>query len=218
MHRIIARRLGRIAFGIVLLIGVSTLVHRALAHEGSGRQASTELACIIAGAWVGGAAFGWLVRLVAQAVLVRRAQAVPEALFAASLIVPIAGIALLLPITLHLPFAFAFGISGFQDWVYASIWITGATHVALAVMCALRAHRLAQGRPAMSPLRIYTIAVFISCVPFVVIVLPPIVVALTGLPFLLLLQAMETVANRERTEVAAIPQLPCAIAALPAIV
>jgi hypothetical protein len=47
------------------------------------------------------------------------------------------------------------------------------------------------------------------------LVIPPILVALTALPFLRLLRTMQRLAERERTEIAAVQQLPLAIAVLP---
>lgn len=58
----------------------------------------------------------------------------------------------------------------------------------------------------MDPSRIFGITVAVSCVPFVLLFLiPPVLVAITLLPILLLLYGMESVVDRERDELARLP-------------
>jgi hypothetical protein len=78
----------------------------------------------------------------------------------------------------------------------------------------VRASQLAHGKRAWSPLTIYTVTLIVSCVPFIVLLaIPPLLVALTGLPFQPILRAMEPIAARERDELAgAAHELPFAIA------
>ena len=69
---------------------------------------------------------------------------------------------------------------------------------------AVRAHELVAGGPARSPRSIYIATVTASCVPFILLfAIPPVLVAITGLPFIPLLHAMETVVARERQAIAA---------------
>jgi hypothetical protein len=217
MQQLIARRLGRIVFGAVLVAGVAALTTMAWAggprywgHRWGPHWPNS--AQVIGLAWFAALMLGALVRFVAGRV---RWSCEPEALFGPSLIVPTAGIALLAPITLHLPFALLIsGTRGFDQWVEASLWITAIAHIAFAGMSMRRAHRLIAERPAPSPRRIYLITVLVSCVPFIVLWgIPPVLVALTAAPFVPLLHHMQRMVDRERTEIAAITQsLPRAIA------
>jgi hypothetical protein len=189
--QIIARRVGRIAFGVVLLAGV---VHLILAGGFSAARI-IELTWLAAG----------LVGVVAWRVASRvRFAPNPERLFAGSLMVPAAGIALLLPITLHMPVILVIRDSAaFDVWVLASMWITGLAHVVFAFTSALRGRQLVAGRPTWSPRAIYVATVVTSCVPFAVLyAIPPAIVALTALPFVPLLRAMAWVVTRERQEIA----------------
>ncbi|HEX8113578.1 MAG TPA: hypothetical protein VF516_37865, partial [Kofleriaceae bacterium] len=156
---------------------------------------------------------------------------------AASLMVPAVGIALLLPIPLHLPVvALLADLDFFDVWAMGSLWITGLAHGVFAGLCALRAHDLAAGKRAVSPSAIYFATVLTSCVPVVfladarvafvtdmaryvgseaLLVIPPILVAFTALPLVRLLRTLQRLADRERAEIAAAQKLPLAIAVLP---
>jgi len=201
--RVIVRRKSRIAFGAVLIAGTITLVTSALGHR-------NDATLIVIVTWALAIAAGWAVRLFASEGPDR------DRLGVAGLAVPIAGIALIGPLTLHMPFALLLG-SGtrtFDDWVIVSAGITGPAHLAFAAMSMQRASRLARGKPAWRPGSIYAITLIVSCVPFIVLfAIPPILVALTGLPFLPILSVMESIAARERDELAqASHDLPFAIA------
>lgn len=215
MSQIFARRAGRIAFGLVLLVGVASIVtaawsgffetHGADRFGAVRRVGLTWLLAILAGA-------------VVQAIAARlRWRPAAEALFAESVMVPTAGIALLLPITLHLPVVvLAAGASAFDFWVTASLWITGAAHVVFAGLCVLRARQLVAGRIAITPRAIYVATLVTSCVPFVLLwAIPPLLVGVTALPFVPMLHAMQRLVDRERAEIAAAPDLPRATAVLP---
>lgn len=200
--QIIARRVGRIAFGLVLLAGVAHLI----VAGGFGAARTIELTWLTAG----------LAGVVAWRVASRvRFAPNPERLFAESLMVPAAGIALLLPITLHMPVILVIRDSAaFDVWVLASMWITGLAHAVFAFTSAVRGKHLVAGKPAWSPRKIYIATVVTSCVPFAVLyAIPPAIVALTALPFVPLLRAMDWVVTRERQELAdAQHALPRAIA------
>jgi hypothetical protein len=238
MNRIFARQVGRLAFGGVLLAGVTWLVAvlgtQSFAHRGPYTPPLQYPASeIIAVTWLAAVVAGVAAHAIAGRFAGPRS---PDARFAASLIVPATGIALLLPITLHLPFLALLGLSTFDVWAMGSLWITGLAHLVFAGLCALRAHELAAGKRAVSPYAIYFATVLTSCVPVVfladarvafvadmeldvgseaLLVIPPILVAFTALPFLRLLRTMQRLAERERTEIAAVQQLPLAVAVLP---
>ena len=232
MREVFARRIGRLAFGIALLVGVGVLA--TAVWRGSGDRfgddfgrfdaAPLDAARIIAMTWFAAIAAGlaaWVIaaRVVRWSIAPRlmRRSIDGDALFAESLMVPAAGIALLLPITLHLPVALLVSdAEGFAFWVKASLWITGIAHLVFAGMVAMRARQLVAGRPAIAPRKIYVVTVVTSCVPFIVLwAIPPVLVAITALPFLPILGAMERIVERERCELAGAPHpLPRAVAAI----
>jgi hypothetical protein len=244
MNRIFAGQLGRLAFGGVLLAGVSFLV-AALGAASFARPGPHGLLVrfpaseIIAATWLAALAAGAAASAAARAIagLVGGPRSL-DVRFAASLKVPAAGIALLLPLTLHLlpMVALGAGLYPFDVWAMGSLWITGLAHLVFAGLCALRVHELAAGKRAISPSAIYLATVLTSCVPVVfladgrvrfvtdmvldvgfeaLLVIPPILVAFTALPSLWLLRRMQRLAERERTEIAAAQQLPLAVAVLP---
>jgi hypothetical protein len=216
--QIIARRIGRIVFGGVLLAGVAHLITtacsgdlgRASIYTGRGLDAARTIE------------LSWIIAVLAGVTAWRvaaRMRFTPslEHLFAGSLIVPAIGIALALPITLHMPVILVIRDSAaFDIWVVASMWITGLAHAVFAITSALRARQLVAGagKVTWSPRRIYVATVVTSCVPFAVLyAIPPVIVAITALPFVPLLRAMEGIVVRERQEFAAAQHaLPRAVA------
>lgn len=213
MRQIFARRVGRIAFGVVLLIGAATLTTTAWSGSlGPHRLPRLDAARLIGLTWLAALLAGAVARAIAVRVPWSRGS---EALFTESLTVPAAGIALVLPISLHVPLVLLIADGeAFDVWVMASLWITGLTHIVFATLCVLRARQLVAGRPALAPRKIYVITLITSCVPFVVLyAIPPTLVALTALPFLPMLHAMERLVARERAELDAVAgNLPRAIA------
>jgi hypothetical protein len=239
MNRIFARQVGRLAFGGVLLAGVTWLVAvlgtGSFAHPGPYHSPLRLPAWeIIAATWLAALGAGQAARAIAVRFGGLRS---PDARFAASLVVPTAGIALLLPVTLQLPVvALLADLDFFDIWAMGSLWITGLAHVVFAGLCAARARELAAGKRAVSPYAIYFATVLTACVPVVfladarvvfvadmdlyvgseaLLVIPPILVAFTALPFLRLQRWMQRLAERERTEIAAAQQLPLALALPP---
>jgi hypothetical protein len=206
--QLIAGQIARITFAGVLMIGGAYLF-AAWAHPAHELHAARILSLT------------WIAALLAAAIAKRVAlhlplRGAPGARFAESWMAPAVSVALLLPITLHMPVALLISDArGFDTWVIASIWITGAAHVVFALGCALRAYQLAADRPVWwSPRRIYVLTILTSCVPFIVLAaIPPLLVAITAAPLLPLLQAMARVVARERAEIAEAPRaLPRAIA------
>jgi len=121
-----------------------------------------------------------------------------------------------MPLTLHLPFALLIAreARAFDMWAMLSMIITGPTHLVLAALTAHRARQLATGRIPLSPMKIYGACVAVSCLPFAIFVLPPVLVMLTGLALYPLIAWMEPLAARDRARAQA-EALPRAIASLP---
>lgn len=203
---IFARRAGRIVASVVLLAGVVAVV--AAAWSAFDRPPpELHIAELIGFTWLAAVVLGAAAH--GLVILVRPAWR-PEALLAESWLLPAGALALLLPITLHLLVAVALGSAGseFDRWVRGSMIITGMAHLLFAVLCMLRAHQLLRREPAIAPGNIFGAVVATSCVPFVVLfAVPPVLVALTGLPILPLLRAMAPRIERERAELAAMPHL-----------
>ncbi len=218
-RKIIARRIGRITFGGVLLIGVVRLIVAACTGE-LGREAiyngrGLDAARTIELTWLIATLAGVAAWRVAAHVRFAPNPPNPERLFAESLMVPAAGIALLLPVTLHMPVILVIRDSAaFDVWVVASMWITGLAHAVFAITSVVRGKQLIAGEATWSPRKIYIATVVTSCVPFAVLyAIPPVIVAITALPFVPLLRAMEWIVVRERRELAdAQHALPRAIA------
>ncbi|HET7500243.1 MAG TPA: hypothetical protein VFK02_04545 [Kofleriaceae bacterium] len=215
-RQVIARRIARITFGSVLLVGAACLLAAtcspAFQHRSMLGVPRLDATAILVLTWVVAA----LASLVAWLIALRLPfSGDPNTLFAESLMVPAAGIALLLPLTLHLPVVVGLADrEAFDIWVMVSVWITGLAHLVFATMSALRGYQLVAGKPAWSPRKIYVATVLTSCLPFLVLyAIPPALVALTGLPFIPLLRAMDRLVTRERQELAGAPHvLPRAIA------
>ena len=125
---------------------------------------------------------------------------------------PLAGLAVVLPLSLHSLFIVATGAGevansitnnptcvSLNGWVGMSWAIVGHCHLALAGMGIRRVERLVHGERALSAPAIYGITVGLAMVPGALFLLiPPILVALTGLPFLFLLWLPEVMIRRER--------------------
>ena len=201
------QRVGRIAFGAVLLAGVAILVHRlCTTHPMRGEALA---AYVIPATWV--AAFA--AYAIGSWIGSRRALDHADELVVPALVVPSIGAALLLPLTLHLPFALLLlrDPSDFDEWAALGGFFTIPTHLVLVGLVARRAWQLATGAPAIAPLRIFGICVGVSCVPLAILLFPPMIVMMTGLPMLVPLGYMESLAARDRERGAA-EAIPCAIA------
>ena len=194
------RRLARTVFGALSIAGAAVFVLNALAEEPFPSTA------VLGGIWILAFA-GACVAGFRRPVSLERAHR----LFGLSVVLPSIGLALLLPLTIQLPFVVAAGGSdSFDGWVSLSLWITGAVHIVLAVLVAVRAEMLVSGRQPLSVGLIYGACVGTSCIPFAVFVLPPFLVALTGLPMIPLLYYQARLVERERAMIAT-PYLPRAM-------
>lgn len=205
--RVFARRIARIAFGIVLLTGWPALVvaSRARGYPHAG-QPPLDLRYVIGGTWLAAAVAGAVAYALAAGL---RLSLRRRALFHTSLVLPVAAIALMLPITLHGLVALGIGVRvrDFNEWVAGSAVFAGIAHLVFAALSMVRVYRLADGRRAMGPGRIFWITVVVSGVPFALIYLiPPALVALTGVPILPLLHGMQALVDRERREIGELPE------------
>jgi hypothetical protein len=210
---IVARRIGRIAFGCVLIAGFAALAAPAcwdavarLAGISSRSPHGSHAARTIALTWLAAVVVGSVASRIAARMALSRP---PERWFVGSLTVPTWGIALLSPLTLHalvvLPFGMVGGAvwEGFDGWVTLSLLITGIAHLVFAGTCANRVVAVAAGRPARSPRSVVAITVLTSCVPFVLLLgIPPALVAITALPLVQLLPMLDRLVERERRELA----------------
>lgn len=186
-----ARAIGRVVFGAILIAGAATLVSRGI------DDVPLEAGKVLAATWCVAFIAAWVTRQLVSA-------ARPEArdLGAFSYLVPAFGIALLLPLTIHLPFALAFGVTakGFDDWTSLAMWITPVAHVAFAGMTAVRAYQIAKGYRALATRTIFVATIVVSAVPFALMMfIPPLLVGFTGIPIVFLLDRMPTWIEREET-------------------
>lgn len=205
---LVARRLGRITFGGVLVAGLAYLMsHGGASMLTSGCDRPMDAALILAAIWAAAFAANLVVRVLATRLALRDPLGRH---FVASVVVPAVGIALLLPITLHMPVALVIaGSDGFDAWFQISVMITGFAHIVFALMVAVRGYQLATtGATSWSPRLIYALTIVTSCIPFVVLwTIPPILVGLTAMPFLPMLRAMERMVSEERWEMQSGPEM-----------
>jgi hypothetical protein len=201
---VMAARVGRIVFGVVLLltlqaIAVLYIVAGPLDHRGG-----VHVWHLLVGGWVVGFGARLLARIVAFRVLARGTRRAGDRLLWASLVVPMVGLSFLMPLSLHMPFALLGGDGRtFDAWVAASALITGHAHVALAILCTRRATALVDGLPARSPVSIAFLTVAVSAFPSILLYgIPPILVAITGIPMLPVIEHMETIVRQERARLA----------------
>jgi hypothetical protein len=190
---IASRRAGRIAFGLVLIAGAVLLVFNAL-HE-----VVIEPAVQVPLTWVCAFLVAGIVRLATRRPLPADRL---RARFAPSIVVPSIGIALMAPLSIHLPVvSYLFGVDAYRDWVEISILVTGLTHVVTATLVGLRAGQLVAGhsRP-VGMAAVYLTGVGVSCVPFALLyMIPPAIVAVTGLALFPLLVYQRRIVEREQT-------------------
>lgn len=197
-----ARQMARVVFGAVLVIGACVLVYRVWSHRLELHE--HEIAA-------GVLSWTWLVAIIAAlvahvAVSWSGGSLAGEKLLRASLVVPAAGLALVLPLTIHLLwFRFVEGsVAEFDEWASLSMVFAGPAHVTFLITASRRASQLARGEPAMSVPAIYGLCVVTGMAPLPVI--PSILIALTGLPILPLLYGMAPLAAHERAALDTLPR------------
>jgi hypothetical protein len=187
LEDVYAQRAGRVAFGLVLGAGALLLafVTPSLHNDDSATKHAVD---IILGSWLFALAAAVAVYSLARTFARPRSG---HALRTEALAAPGVGLALMLPITLHL---FAFGDMGrrFDDWVYWSVLFTSHTHIVFALLVASRAISLANGEKPVSVGTIYAVVCGVALIPIGV---PIVYVAITGIPIVPLLVWMERIAR-----------------------
>jgi len=206
-QEVVARRQARTGFGIVLVVGALAML---VGDEGSA-------ALIMVASWI--AAFATYRVLAHRQVDVERCK--PDSFLGSSLVWPTIGMLLMLPLLIHLPFAVLFGsVEGYGDWVALSYPFTATTTFVAGLLGTIRALQLADGRRPrgiLSPGAIYGVSLLLGMIPFGVFILPPILIALTGAPFISLFAYQEKLVESE-VGLEVTPEIPAAIARWRALV
>lgn len=191
-RRVRAWRAARIAAGVGLVTGGLSLPVVALLDFPLSAATMLSASWLMSGvAAVVAFAVSWMVPLAGR---------IGDRLLLASWAWPLAGLAVVLPLSLHSLFIFTTNAGELNGWVGMSWAIVGHCHLALAGMAIRRVERLVHGERPLSAPAIYGITVGLAMVPGAIFLLiPPVLVALTGLPFLFLLWLPEVMIRRERT-------------------
>jgi hypothetical protein len=122
---------------------------------------------------------------------------------------PLAAAALLLPLALHLTvyalFFDRFNVNDFAVWITISGVVVGHVHLTLAVLAWRYVGKASRGRAEAADLwRVWWVSALISLVPGVVMMaIPPILVAVTGLAYLPLLVWARRLLEAERLQLGA---------------
>jgi hypothetical protein len=203
---VMPRRAGRIVFGLVLIAGAVYLA----THAGGidqpyrydtipPRGPNLHAWHIVVGSWAAATSAALLVMALVSALPRSRNS---NLLRVAALTMPSVGIAMMLPITLHMIFVLPSGERSFDEWAWMSVVCSGHTHVLFALLVYARALALAHGS---APVRIKTIYIATCVVAVFPVVIPAAFVAVTGLPFIPLLRYMEKLAAADREDSCALP-------------
>lgn len=179
-------RASRIAAGLVLIVGAIELAYNAvqIGENGHTTHGMWHAPAIIVATWLVAA----VVALVG-AFVPDRADGAGHV---SSYVLPYMGVALMLPLTIHLPFAIALGgTEGFDWWVLYSTAFVGIAHIVFAILVGLRASALAKGTQPISVRQIYVGTVVASGMPGLLVVIPVLLVAMTAALLLPMLHAME---------------------------
>ena len=195
----------RFATGMTLLAGFALLVTRMIQ---TGERGGYHAAFIVASTWF--VAYGVAVTVGALAARWPR----PRQRFATcGRVLQAVGAALLAPLTVQLPIVLLVdSAAGFDHWARLGLIYTCTAHVAFAALVAVSVSRAAHGRPPLRARAIYGWTVAVSALPGVILVLPPVLVALTGLPILPFLLRHERSASTGLDLAPAASPLPVAIA------
>ncbi|HLL22252.1 MAG TPA: hypothetical protein VK427_08975 [Kofleriaceae bacterium] len=182
-----ARALARCTFGVVLITGAVVLSVRAAWTP------QPHVAAVLLVTWAAATLLAIVVGACAgERHVTRRAMT-------ASFVLPSVGIALLGPLTLHLPFALG-DVRALDDWARVCALFAGPAHLVFTMLVGARAQQLVRRADAISLRRIYWTTVAVSCVPFgLMLLIPPFVVMLTAAPMLLILDQIERMIAREAT-------------------
>jgi hypothetical protein len=197
---VLARRTGRIAFGVGFLVGPALI---SLLHVAGAVEVEHVAPFLLTG-WFGALLARIVVTAVAPGWFSEGKGRTGDELLFASLAVPGVVLALFGPLSLHAPFALLMdGNRALDGWAAMSFVAVGFAHLVLAALVVARAWRLVEGEEAMTPRRIYWLVVGASCVPGVLALgIPPLLTAVTGLCASPLLQRMQVIVDSERRRLA----------------
>jgi hypothetical protein len=234
-----AARVGRIVGGVALLAGALTIIALLVARAASSAHiydGATTL--VLLASWPVALVFRSAGRLAGRrrfAVVSNRALAMPddaypdlvsmrrldvaasvrrllERLEAPSVGIPLAGMVLLAPLTLHLLLMVPSGLSvaGFEHWIVLSAVLVGHCHVVLAAMALRYGHVLARGTDTAAARRAgwhaYRLTVGTSFFPGVFLIgIPVFLVGLTGLFAPGMFAAMRCIVDNERKRTSCSP-------------
>jgi hypothetical protein len=175
-------RIARIGFGLVLISGALFLAQNAVALER--HRVGMHSWRVICLAGVAAVCVGFIGSLVPDRGDRHRV---------AGYVLPAVGMALMMPLSIHLLFACLMESTGrgFDDWCFWSVVFVSVAHVVFAILVGLRAAAIVEGRAPISVGNIYIATVTLAGVPGVLLVIPLIVTALTGVFLLPLLYGME---------------------------
>jgi hypothetical protein len=194
-------RASRLAFGLVMIGGAVVLVLNTSAFAHGER--------VFEASWVPERGWWHAWQVIVATWIAASVASLPGLLIrdrgdrwrTASYVVPAIGVALLLPLTIHMPiFLKVDGAKAFDDWVEYSGIFVAAAHITFAVMVGSRARAIVEGREPVQVHTIYGVTVAMACVPGLIVVLPPLICAATGIPILPLLYLMERWGKRAREQ------------------
>jgi hypothetical protein len=210
---VLGRRAGRIAFGIVLILGMASIAYETIhgrdVWSWFGGPFSDNAAAhpLHAGLII---AVTWAVAVVAYAIVrlaVWWAAPAPrgDALLRASLVVPAVGLALALPLGFH---GLWFLITGaeFDSWVRMSVAVVGLSHLVFALTFGMHAAQLARGAPRMTIGGIFLWSTCASVIPWGIFVLPELLTLITGMLVLPVLYIFDALAESDRDALPALPR------------
>lgn len=223
-ERVVAGRVRRAVAGAVLIVGAGILVLRSLVADAASPGVLPASWEIVLATWIAALASavcaGPIARLHPWA-SPRLSQ--DDGLLVASLVLPAAGLAACVPVTMHMPIVLAVsGSEMFDVWCTRSVGLVAHAHVLLAVLVAHRAssvvaraeraHRtpsvglrhpcapceVTKDDDAATSAAIYVLTILVSAVPFGLShVMPPLLFALTGLPVLAVAYPASAIVTRE---------------------
>jgi hypothetical protein len=182
------RRLVRVVVGLVQLVGLAHMIVAAChGREGFSRDLPFLWGCAALAAVAAACVAPFVVRFVQT-----------DAWATSSIVLPVVGLALLLPISLH---AVAFRCvhaswASLDDWCGASVVGAGIAHLVFATLFCVRAVSLARtGSSPVSVSELFLLTTLASAIPFFILAMG--ITAATGLAILPVIALVDWLARRE---------------------
>lgn len=199
---VLRRRLVRVVVGLVLLVGlVHLIVDACHGRDGFSRELPFIWGCAALAAVAAACVAPFIVRFVQS-----------DAWATSSIVLPVVGLALLLPISLH---AVAFRCvhatwASLDDWCGASLVGAGIAHLVFATLFSVRTISLARtGTSPISVSELFLVTTLASAIPFFILAMG--ITAATGLAILPVIALVDWLARRDHAALSA--ALPRAIVA-----